>query len=148
MFKAQFIGNIGKDAEVRTLESGTSVISFSVAISERWKDKDGNTQERTDWVNCSIWRNQGVSTAISQYLKKGTKVYVDGKPSARGYQASDGSIVASLEVRVDNVELLSSSNNQQQPSAQQPTPPKPVAPARPPQPPAVNLAPTDDDLPF
>lgn len=119
----QAIGHLGADATVRTLESGATVIGFSLAITEKWKDQQGNQMERTDWVNCSIWRQPGQSTAIGQYLRKGGKVYVEGKPTARAYKTDAGEARASLELRVDRVELLSASGQQgqaaPQPQAQQ-----------------------------
>lgn len=113
MNRYAFIGHLGKDADVRTIESGATVIAFTVAVTETWKDKQGNKQEKTTWVNCSIWRQPGSSIAIGQYLRKGTKVLVEGKPEARAYQKNDGTAGASLEVRVDNLELLSSLQQQQ-----------------------------------
>lgn len=108
------IGHLGADATVRTLESGATVIGFSLAITEKWKDQQGNMQERTDWVNCSIWKQPGQSTALAPYLRKGGKVYVEGKPSARTYKTEAGDAKASLELRVDRVELLSASGQQGQ----------------------------------
>lgn len=115
-----FIGNLGKDAEIRTLESGASAISFTVAVTEKWKNRNGEAMENTTWVACTIWKAAGVSTAIAQYLKKGTRVHVDGKPSARAYVKGDGTAAASLEVRVDDLTLLNAlQNGQAQPAQQQ-----------------------------
>lgn len=102
----QFTGNIGKDAEVRTLENGSIAISFTVAVSEKYKDRQGNEQTNTTWVNCTRWVVAGGSTAIAPHLKKGTKVLVEGKPTARAYNTNSGEVAASLEVRVDTIELL------------------------------------------
>lgn len=154
MFRAQFIGNLGKDAEVKNFDNGSTVISFSVAVTEKWTDKSGNSQEKTDWVSCSMWRNEGSSTKIANYLTKGQKVYIEGKPSARGYQTNDGSIAAVLDVRVEDVVLLGSvpqQSQQQQPATNTSAPsPKPV-PAQTPQMPVqtnFNSASSDEDLPF
>ena len=148
-----FIGNLGQDAQVRTLDSGTSAISFSVAVTEKYKDKQGNAQEITTWVSCTRWVPQGGSTALANYLLKGQKVYVEGKPSARSYVAQDGTAAAVLNVRVDKIELLGGSQGQSaQPNSsynapqQQATSPQQQAPQR------YNNSDLDpdahDDLPF
>lgn len=150
-----FIGNLGQDAQVRTLDSGATAISFSVAITEKYRDKQGNTQELTTWVNCTRWVQQGGSTALAQYLRKGQKVYVEGRPTARGYVANDGQAAASLEVRVEKIELLGSAQQQgaapqpqaqAQPQAQTSRPAHPSSPA----PTSYASAPSssEDDLPF
>ncbi len=119
----QFTGNIGKDAEVRTLENGSIAIGFTVAVSEKYKDRQGNEQTTTTWVNCTRWVVAGGSTAIAPYLKKGTKVLVEGKPLARAYNTNSGEVAASLEVRVDTIELLG--QPQQQGAAGQQAAPQP-----------------------
>lgn len=129
MNRYQFTGNLGKDAEVRTLESGVQTIGFAVAITEKWTDRNGEKKENTTWVNCTIWKQAGQSTALATYLKKGQKVLIEGKPTARAYSKPDGTVGSSLEVRVDQCELIgglpmqqsqhptSGSSNFQQPSA-------------------------------
>lgn len=102
MLKVFVIGHLGKDAVVNNV-NGKSVINFSVAHSERWKDSGGVQHEKTTWVDCSMWRD---STTVAQYLKKGTQVFVEGQPEARTYQKSDGTQAASLSVRVSNLQLL------------------------------------------
>ncbi|MFO0359252.1 MAG: single-stranded DNA-binding protein [Flavobacteriales bacterium] len=154
-----FIGNLGADAEVRTInDNQRAVISFLVAITDKWKDQQGNPQEKTTWVKCSIWRKPD-QTGIAQYLKKGQQVLIEGEPSARSWTDKDGNAQASLECTVREVALLGGAS---QPGAA-PTP-RPAAPTmggqpmsfKPPQqtpapPAAVN--PHDpnafpDDLPF
>lgn len=104
--KFLFTGNIGQDATARPIEGGAIAIGFTVAITEKYKDKQGNTHENTTWANCTKWVQAGGSTAIVPYLKKGIKVLIEGKPSARAYTKQDGSTAASLEVRVDTIELM------------------------------------------
>ena len=116
MNRTQIIGNLGQDAQVRVLDSGQAAIAFSVGVTERWMDKQGVKQERTDWFSCTLWKPQD-KTAIAQYLKKGTKVLVEGRISARAWNGQDGSLNASLELRVDNIELLTA-QAQAQPQAQ------------------------------
>lgn len=85
--KVTLIGNLGGDPEVRTLENGTLVGRFSLATNENYKDKDGNWQTQTEWHNVVVWRDLAER---SKNLKKGNKVYVDGKISYRKYTDKDG----------------------------------------------------------
>jgi single-strand DNA-binding protein len=102
----QIIGHLGQNANVKTTESGSTAISFSVAVTESYKDKQGQKVENTTWVNCTIWRQKDQSTKIAEYLTKGTKVLVEGKLTARAYSDKQGEAKASLELKVDNVQLL------------------------------------------
>lgn len=102
MLKIQLIGHLGKDCLTNTV-NGKSVINFNVAHSEKWKDNEGNTKEKTTWVNCAWWTDR---TAIAPYLKKGTQVYVEGTPSVREWETQDGKRGTSLECRVGAVQLL------------------------------------------
>ena len=83
-----FIGNLGRDPEVKTLSSGARVVNFSLAVSERWKDKNGERQEKTTWVPIVIW-NEGLGRVAESYLRKGSKVYVSGALQIRKYTAQD-----------------------------------------------------------
>lgn len=129
MLRLQLIGNIGRDAELRTLDSGTTAISFNVAVTEKYKDRSGQQVENTTWVQCTKWVQPGGSTKIADYLTKGTKVLVEGKPSARAYTAKSGEAAASLELRVDNLELLSPVAQTNSQPARQATPSAPAAPS-------------------
>lgn len=101
-----FIGNLGADAEVRLLDGADrAVISFSVGVTESWKNAQGETQSRTDWVRCTLWRKAN-QTSVADYLKKGTKVYVEGRPQAKGYIDKEGGSKASLEVTVQEFQFL------------------------------------------
>jgi single-strand DNA-binding protein len=104
MIKLQVIGNLGKDCVVNTV-NGKSVINFSVAHTEKFKDNTGAQKDKTIWVECAYWTDR---TAISPYLKKGTQVYVEGAPDLRTYQTQDGRQGASLSLRVMSVQLLGS----------------------------------------
>lgn len=103
MLKMQIIGNLGKDCIVNSV-NGKNVINFTVAHTERFKDGQGNTQERTTWVDCAWWTDR---TAISQYLSKGTKVWVDGTPEVRSFTRNDGTNGAVLAMRVRELQLVS-----------------------------------------
>jgi single-strand DNA-binding protein len=98
----QIIGNLGKDCIVNTV-NGKNVINFTVAHTEKYKDSQGNQQEKTTWVDCGYWTDR---TAIAQYLTKGKQVYVEGKPDVRAYQKNDGTAGASLSMIVREVQLL------------------------------------------
>jgi len=100
MQKIQIVGNIGKDAEVRNLEGGKSVISFSVAVTEKYKDK-----ETTTWFNCQKWNAEN----IGQYLKQGTKVYVEGKILEREHEGKKY-----WSVNVEHLELFSTVKKESQ----------------------------------
>lgn len=102
MIKTQVIGNIGKDCIVKEI-NGKNVINFSVAHTERYKDKEGVQKEHCIWVDCSYWTDR---TALAPYLVKGVMVYVEGQPAAEAYLNKDGLPVANLRLRVSNLQLL------------------------------------------
>ena len=102
MIKMQIIGNLGKDCVVNTV-NGKNVINFTVAHTEKYKDSQGNQQEKTTWVDCAYWTDR---TAIAQYLTKGKQVYAEGQPEARSFQRNDGTPGSSLSMRVREVQLL------------------------------------------
>ena len=108
MIKLQVIGNLGKDCIVNTV-NGKNVINFTVAHTEKYRDSQGNNQERTTWVDCAYWTEK---TGIAPYLKKGTQVYVEGTPDLRTYPKTDGSTGVSLTLRVFSVQLLGSRPNE------------------------------------
>ena len=96
--RAILVGNVGRDPEVRSTQSGDRVASFSVATSESWKDKTtGERKEQTDWHNIVVF-NQNLIPVIEQYVKKGSKVSIEGKIKTRKYQHSDGSDRYSTEI--------------------------------------------------
>ena len=102
MIKMQVIGNLGKDCVVNTV-NGKNVINFTVAHTEKYKDSQGNNQEKTTWVDCAYWTDR---TAIAPYLQKGTQVFVEGAPEVRSFTRNDGTAGASLSLRVREVQLL------------------------------------------
>lgn len=107
MIKMQVIGRLGKDCVVNTV-NGKNVMNFTLAHSEKFKDSQGNTQEKTIWVDCAYWSDR---TALAQYLTKGTQVFVEGQPEARSFQRNDGTPGSSLSLRVREVQLLGSKND-------------------------------------
>ena len=102
MIKLQIVGNLGKDCIVNEV-NGKKVINFSVAHTERYKDGQGNQQERTTWVECAYWTDR---TAVADYLKKGKMVYAEGSPSADSYMNKEGQAAATLRMRVQTIQLL------------------------------------------
>lgn len=98
----QVIGNLGKDCVVNTV-NGKNVINFTIAHTEKYRDSQGNNQEKTTWVDCAYWTDR---TAIAPYLQKGTQVFVEGAPEVRSYTRNDGTAGASLSLRVREVQLL------------------------------------------
>lgn len=152
MINLQVLGNIGNDAEVRATTTGMSAISFSVAHSESYTDKQGQKQSKTTWVRCTLWRKPE-SCNVADYLRKGTKILVWGEPSASAWTGQDGTVQSALELRVLNFEFAGSAPQQTQQQTQpanvhQPQPVKTQAA----QAAAVNPLTTpyrdDDDLPF
>ena len=86
--RVTIIGNLGRDPEVRTTQAGDKVANLSVAVTERWKDKAGAKQERTEWLKCVAFGN--LAGIIEQYLRKGSKVYLEGSLQTRKWQDKDG----------------------------------------------------------
>lgn len=102
------IGNLGKDPEIKALPSGSSVANFSIAVSESWKDKAGQKQERTEWIKCVAFNK--LADIIQTYVTKGSKVYVEGKLQTRKWQAQDGADRYSTEVIISDMQMLDSKN--------------------------------------
>lgn len=95
--QCQFIGHLGRDPETRTFSNGGKVCNLRLAVSERWKDANGERKESTEWVSVAVFQ-EGLIRVCEQYLKKGAKVFVSGKLKTRKYQAQDGSDRYSTEV--------------------------------------------------
>ncbi len=96
--KVILIGNLGRDPQVRRLNSGEAVVNFSVATTESWRDKgSGERKERTEWHNVVIF-NENLAKIAEQYLKKGSKVYVEGQLQTRKYTDKDGAEKYSTEI--------------------------------------------------
>ena len=101
--RCQFIGNLGKDPELSYTASGIAVAKFSIACGESWKDKDGNKQEKTEWINIVAW--QKLAEICGQYLKKGSKVFVSGKFTTQKWE-KDGVTRYSSQVVIDELLML------------------------------------------
>ena len=106
--KVLLIGNLGADPELRFTASGTQVANFSLATSETWQDKSGERQERTEWHRIVLWR--GLAEIAGQYLKKGSKVYIEGKLQTRSWDDQKGQKHYSTEVVAHSMQLPDSSS--------------------------------------
>jgi single-strand DNA-binding protein len=103
--KVILVGRLGKDPEVRNLESGVTVVNFSMATSEAYKDKTtGDRKEVTEWHNIVLWR--GLADVAAKYLHKGDMVYIEGKLKTKSWE-KDGVTRYSTEIVGDNMTLLS-----------------------------------------
>ena len=95
--KVTLIGNLGKDPEARSMNNGGEVVSFSIATSDTWNDKEGQRQERTEWHNIVIF-NENLGKVAKSYLRKGSKVYVEGALQTRKWTDKDGNDRYTTEV--------------------------------------------------
>lgn len=95
--QCSFIGNLGADPEIRAFQSGGRVANLRIAVTEKYKDRDGNKAEKTEWVSIAAF-GDGLVGVIERYLRKGSKVFVQGKLRTRKYQAQDGSDRYSTEI--------------------------------------------------
>ena len=105
--KAILIGNLGSDPKVNYLENGTAVATFSIATHETYKDRStGEKKKVTDWHNIVLWR--GLAEVAEKYLKKGDKVYIEGKIKTRSYKNKDGHDTYVTEIVGNNMIMLGS----------------------------------------
>ncbi len=102
--KVILIGNLGKDPDIRTLENGTKVGSFTLATNENYKDKNDTWQTITEWHNIVVWR--GLAEKVERELKKGSLVYVEGKLTHRRYQDKEGIERSTTEIVASTLNLL------------------------------------------
>ena len=142
--KAILIGNLGKDPELRYTPSGQAVASFSLATSERFKDKEGNWQERTDWHNVVVWGRQGET--VKEYLRKGRSAYVEGRIQTRSYDDKEGNKKWITEIIASRIQFLGGKGEGDRSTGGQSVPEHDIqAPATVSEP---LVSEEDDDLPF
>jgi len=118
--KVILLGNLGRDPEIRSMQSGSKMASFSIATSKRWKDKNTQEQrEKTSWHNVVVF-GDGLVNIVENYVKKGSKIYVEGELQTRKWQDQDGNDKYTTEVILQgyncNLTLLDSRNNTNQSS--------------------------------
>ena len=133
--KVIIIGTLGKDVEVRHTQAGKAVANMSMATSEKWKDKQGQQQEKTEWHKVVMFDR--LAEIAQQYLSKGSKCYIDGKLQTRKWQDQNGQDRYSTEIIANNMQMLGGESTartepQRAPQQQQPNNP-------------LDL---DDDIPF
>jgi single-strand DNA-binding protein len=102
--KVILIGNLGRDPEVRYLPSGDAVANFSIATTEKWKDKSGEMQEQTEWHRISFFGRQ--AEICGEYLKKGSSVYIEGRLQTRKWTDKEGHERTTTEIRGDRMQML------------------------------------------
>ncbi len=102
--KVILVGNLGRDPEIRTIESGVKVANFSLATTESYKNKEGNRIDQTEWHRIVLWR--GLAEIAERYLHKGSQVYIEGKIVSRKYTDKDGVERTVTEIVGDNMNLL------------------------------------------
>src|ERR671933_444479 len=108
--KVMLIGNIGSDPEVRATPGGNRVAQFSLATSRTWNDASGVKQEKTEWHRCVVWNTKSSQLAdiVERYVKKGDKIYVEGRIEYRQWQDKDGQTRYSTEINVRELIMLTS----------------------------------------
>ncbi|WP_413520636.1 single-stranded DNA-binding protein [Psychrobacter glacincola] len=115
--KVILVGTLGADPEVRQFNNGGGVTNISIATTEKWKDKQtGEAKEETEWHRIDMFGRLGEIAA--QYLRKGSKVYIEGNLKTRKYQAQDGTDRYATSVRAQQMQMLDSANGSQQQSSQ------------------------------
>jgi len=138
--KVILVGNLGKDAELRYTPGGAAVATVRLATTERYKDKDGQWQEQTEWHTVVVWGKTAES--LAEYLRKGKQIYVEGRLQTRSWDDKDGKKRYATEIRGDRIVLLGGRG----PGVGRDEPAGPAEPAREPAREPAEL--TDDDIPF
>ena len=102
--KVILIGNLGRDPELRFTRDGQGVANFTLATNERWRDKDGQNQERTEWHRIVVWGKTAENCA--QYLQKGRSCYIEGRIQSREWEDKEGNKRQTTEIVAQNVTFL------------------------------------------
>ena len=102
--KVILVGNLGKDHEVRYLDSGVAVANFSLATTENYKNKQGEKVSQTEWHNIVLWR--GLAEVAEKWLKKGSSVYIEGKIRTNKWEDKEGNTRYNTEILADNMTML------------------------------------------
>jgi single-strand DNA-binding protein len=105
MLKLILNGALGHDAEVKQV-GNRKAINFRVAVSQDYKDADGNKVEKTEWIQAVIWKSENQSAKIAEYLKKGQRVLLEGTPSTEAFKNKEGELVSKFHINVKDIELL------------------------------------------
>ena len=138
--KVILVGNLGADPEMRYTQSGTAVANFRIATNERFKDKSGELQERTEWHRIVFFGR--TAEVCGEYLTKGRQIYVEGRLQTRSWEDKEGQTRYTTEIVAREMKMLGQRGDASASGADRPKPPKPSAP---PEPPPDNY---EDDIPF
>ena len=122
--KVMLIGNVGQDPEVKQLTGGDSVATLSIATTERWKNKEGEKQEETQWHRCVAWRK--TAEIIEKYVKKGDRIYIEGKLVHRSYE-KDGETKYITEIVIRDMKMMGSKKDETSGGSVSPDPAPPQA---------------------
>ena len=142
--KVILIGNVGADPEVRYLEGGTAVANLRLATTERYKNKNGENVDQTEWHNIVLWRR--LAEVVEKYVRKGSRLYIEGRIRTRSWDDQNGNKRYTTEIWADNMQMLSSRQEGDNAGS---APRSFNAPAAPAPMTAAPEAPDDsDDLPF
>lgn len=139
--KVILVGNLGADPELKYTPSGAAVTTLSLATNEMWKDDQGNRQERTEWHRVVLWRR--LAEVAGEYLKKGSKIYIEGRLQTRSWEDKDGIKRYMTEVVGDAMTMLDSRDG----GSAKPSSPPPMSDADAPPPSGKEMT-EEDDLPF
>jgi single-strand DNA-binding protein len=102
--KVMLIGNVGKEPEVRHLENGVSVVTLPIATSERFKDRNGELREQTEWHNVVFWRT--LAEIVEKHVRKGSQIFIEGRLRTRNWEDQHGQKRYATEVVADSLRLL------------------------------------------
>jgi len=133
--KVILIGNLGKDPEIRSLDNGVKVASFSLATTESFKNKEGQKIDQTEWHNIVMWR--GLAEIAEKFLKKGSQIYLEGKIRTRSWDDKSGSKRYKTEIYADSFTMLGVKDVQSNETKKEYTKQQ-----------ELNQSPECDDLPF
>ncbi|MEN8225104.1 MAG: single-stranded DNA-binding protein [Bacteroidota bacterium] len=139
--KVILVGNLGKDPEIRTLESGAKVANFTLATSESYKNREGQKVTTTEWHNIVLWR--GLADIAERFLKKGNQVYIEGKIKNRSWDDKDGNKRYITEIMGDNLTMLGGRRDMDDGEASAPPPAQETTPDA-----EAEVSNEKDDLPF
>ncbi len=115
--KVMLIGYLGKDPEIRYTPSGVAVANFSIATSEKWKDKQGEPQEKTEWHRIVAWKRLG--EICGEYLSRGQQVYIEGRIQTRAWEDRDGNKKYTTEIVANQMVMLGGGSTAAKPASKQ-----------------------------
>jgi single-strand DNA-binding protein len=138
--KVIIVGNLGKDPETRYTADGAAIANVSVATTHKWKTKDGDKKEETEWHRVSFFGR--LAEIVAEYLTKGSSVYIEGRLRTRKWQDKDGNDKYTTEIVAENMQMLSRSSGGEERAE------RPAKPSKPPARAESGPPDVDDDVPF